>query len=74
MTTSSSSSHSNFDKGKDHMGKGQALVVTSSQDSGRWLLESGASHHMASSQSMFSAFVSLVLSLEILDLGNSFLP
>ena len=48
MTTSPSSSNLNFDKGKDHMGKGQALVATSSQDSGRWLLDLGASHHMTS--------------------------
>ena len=38
------------------MGKGQALVATSSQDSGRWLLDSRGSPHMASSQTMFSPF------------------
>ena len=48
MTTSPSSSHSNFDNGNDHMGKGQGLVATTSQDLGRWLLDLGDSHHMAS--------------------------
>lgn len=52
---------SSKDKGKDHSfgtykGKGKALCATTSHDSGRWLLDSGASHHMASSQSMFSTF------------------
>lgn len=36
--------------------KGKALCATISHDSKRWLLDSGASHHMASSQSMFSTF------------------
>ena len=38
------------------MGKCQALVATSGQDSGRWLLDLGASHHMESLQSIFSSF------------------
>ena len=56
MITSSSSSQSYFVKRKDHKDKGQALVAISSYDSGRWLLDSGASHYIASSQSMFSSF------------------
>lgn len=35
MTISFSSSHSYNDRGKDHMGKGQALLATSSRDSRR---------------------------------------
>ena len=38
------------------MGKVQSLVANSSQYSRKWLLDSRASHHMASSQSMFSSF------------------
>jgi len=39
-------------------GKGQALFSSTSLQSERWLLDFGVSHHMASSQGMFSSFQS----------------
>ncbi|WP_197054055.1 hypothetical protein, partial [[Clostridium] innocuum] len=36
-------------------GKGQALLASTHPEQGKWLLDSGASHHMASSMDMFSS-------------------
>jgi len=42
--------------------KGHALCASLSLGSGRWLLDSRASHHMASTQSMFTSFESHTMS------------
>lgn len=41
------------------MGKGHALCATTIPHSSSWLLDSSASHHMASSQDFFSSFEAL---------------
>lgn len=53
MSTLASSSKDK-DKAKDHSfgtdkGKGKSLCATTIHDSGRWLIDSGASHHIESS-------------------------
>lgn len=59
FTSASSSKQAEFDKGKSHTfgtSNGQALCATASHDVGRWLLDSRASHHIASLYYMFFSF------------------
>ena len=51
-----SSLSSSFQSGGNDIGKGHALCASTTPPSSTWLLDSGASHHMASSQDLFSSF------------------
>jgi len=52
----SSSSSSSSSKSEDEKQKRKALFVVADSKLGKLILDSGASHHMASSQTMFSSF------------------
>ena len=54
-TSPRASSSSSFQSDGKDIGKGHALCATTTHSS-RWLLDLGASHHMASSQGLFSYF------------------
>ena len=55
-TSHRSSSSSLFQLDGRYIGKGHTLCATTTPHSSRWLLDSGALHHMASSQDLFSSF------------------
>ena len=55
-TSHRSSSSSLFQSNGIDIGKGRALCETTIPYSSRWLLDSGASHHMSSSHNLFSSF------------------
>ena len=55
-TSHRSSSSSSFQLDGNDIGKGHTQCATATPHSSRWLLDLGASHHMTSSQDLFSSF------------------
>ena len=55
-TSHRSSSSSSCQSDGNDIGKGHALCASTTSPSSTWLLDSSASHHMVSSQDLFSSF------------------
>ena len=55
VSSPSSQYHASSTSTSSSKGKGQALIASTHLEQGKWLLDLGASHHMASSIDMFSS-------------------